>query len=194
MAIDHDSMDEVRPYEKVMGFIDGGYLRELCKENCGNDNINSENLWALLLRSFNYYHINPFLANLIRIYYYDAIVEEGQDYEKQKKYFEVIPEQYPYTVRLGKLVKSSNKGYKQKGVDILMAVDAITKAYENHYDVGMFLIGDGDFKPMIEAVKDAGKKTMGIYYPANTSQDLLRTFDMRVALGKGALEICVKKQ
>ena len=76
----------------------------------------------------------------------------------------------------------------------MMAVDAITKAYENHYDVGMFLIGDGDFKPMIEAVKDAGKKTMGIYYPANSSQDLLRIFDMRYALGKGDLELCVKKK
>ena len=63
-----------------------------------------------------------------------------------------------------------------------MSVDAITKAYLDQYDVGIFLMGDADFKPLIEAVKDVGKKTMCLYYPENAAKELTRTFDMRQTL------------
>lgn len=133
---------------------------------------------------------------MIRIYYYDAIVDAGHaDYERQRKYFDSIADQHPfYTVKLGNLVESSNKGFKQKGVDILMSVDAITKAYTDQYDVGIFLMGDRDFIPLIEAVKDSGKKTMCMYYPANSSNDLIRTFDMRDALDQNNIKLLVKKE
>lgn len=61
-----------------------------------------------------------------------------------------------------------------------MSIDALTKAYRNQYDTGMFMMGDRDFVPLIEAVKDAGKRTICVYYPPDTSEDLVRTFDMRI--------------
>ena len=177
-----------RPLERVMVFIDGGYLRELSKHLYGHDKIDFAHLSRLFIRMFNAYGepTNPFQANLIRIYYYDAIVDEGHpDYEAQRRYFESIEDEYAYTVRLGKLVESSKKERpKQKGVDTLMAIDALTKAYTHQYDTGMFMIGDRDFIPVVEAVKDAGKKTMCVYYPPSTSRDLVRIFDMHVSLDK----------
>ena len=182
-----------KPFERVMGFIDGGYLRELCKKHGKTANVHFGLLYATLIVRFNSMPLNPFQANLIRIYYYDAIVDETHaDYNAQRKYFEAIPTKLPYTVRLGKLVESANKGFKQKGVDILMSVDAITKAYTNQYDVGIFLIGDRDFMPMVEAVKDAGKKTMCMYYPANSSRDLIRTFDFKCVLDEKSIRTLVK--
>ena len=134
---------------------------------------------------FNTYLTNPFNANLIRIYYYDAIVPKTDpDYENQDKYFERIEENYAFTVRLGKLTKSPRGKYRQKGVDILMAIDALTKAYQNQYETGMFLLGDADFKPLIEAVKSAGKKTIGIYYRPTCPKDLADSFDWRIWLSK----------
>jgi uncharacterized LabA/DUF88 family protein len=183
-----------KPFEKVIVFIDGGYLRELCKELCGSDDINFENLLGLLVRGFDNHPNNRFQANLIRAYYYDAIVDQNDpDYNTQRKYFDAIPENYPYTIRLGKLVKSSNKGFKQKGVDILMSVDAITKAYQNHYDTGIFLLGDADFIPLVEGVKDAGKKTMLVYYKANSSKALINTFDMRIFIEERDLKLFMKR-
>jgi len=183
-----------KPFEKVIVFIDGGYFRELCRQQCGNDNINFENLLGLLVQGFDSHPNNRFQANLIRAYYYDAIVDENDpDYNIQRKYFDAIPENYPYTIRLGKLVKSSNKGFKQKGVDILMSVDAIAKAYQNHYDTGIFLLGDADFIPLIEGVKNAGKKTMLVYHKANSSKELVNTFDMRSFLEERTLKMCMKQ-
>jgi len=184
-----------KPFERVMVFIDGGYLRELCKKFYKHDNIDYEKFRQDLINLFNRYDINPFQADLIRIYYYDAIVEEGQpDYKAKKEYFDDIESKYSYTVRLGRLVKSSKKKFKQKGVDILMAIDSLTKAYQDYYDTAVFLVGDRDFLPLIEAVKDAGKKTLGIYHKPTSSVDLMRCFDHRISFDKEDMKSWLKKQ
>jgi len=176
------------PFERVMVFIDGAYLRIRCKEFGGHDNINWSNLSWTFIRMFNTALNNPFNADLIRIYYYDAKPPEtGPYYEKDMKYFEKIDSQYAFTVRLGKLVKTPT-GDRQKGVDILMAIDALTKAYQNQYDTAMFLLGDADFKPLVEAVKHAGKKTIGIYYRPTCPKDLDMSFDWRIWLKKENFE------
>jgi len=178
-----------------MVFIDGGYLRELCKKYYGYDNIDFENFSQIVIDYFNTRPYNPFKANVIRIYYYDAIVEEGHpDYKVQREYFDDIRACRYYTVRLGTLVKSSKKKFKQKGVDILMAIDALTKAYQNQYDVGIFIMGDRDFVPLIEAVKNAGKKTFCVMYELNCPPELIRCFDSGVAFAKKHMESWLEKQ
>ena len=76
---------------------------------------------------------------------------------------------------------------------MLMAIDALTKAYQNHYETGMFMMGDRDFIPLIEAVKNAGKKTVCIYHPPNTSKDLVRVFDMRISFDEKAIKSWLKE-
>ena len=53
--------------------------------------------------------------------------------------------------------------FRQKGVDILMAIDVLTMAYLDYCESGFFVLGDRDFKPLIDAVKDSGKKTFGFF-------------------------------
>lgn len=168
--------------ERVMIFIDGGYLRKLCRDHCGHDRIDFTKLANVLQRMYSTIPGYPFRLNLVRIYYYDAIVDAKEpEYATQRDYFESVSGLMWYTVGLGELVKSSKEEHRQKGVDILMAVDALTKAYQNHYDAGMFLMGDGDFTPLIEAVKNAGKKTIGVFCDSHCSKKLVRTFDMNIA-------------
>jgi uncharacterized LabA/DUF88 family protein len=183
-----------KPLERVMVFVDGGYLRELSKNLEKTDTINYSHLSWVFIRMFNTITANPFRANLIRIYFYDAIVNKSHpDYEKDREYFDHIDEQYAYTVRLGEVVESP-KERKQKGVDVLMAIDAITKAYRDQYDTGMFMVGDADFIPLIEAVKDAGKKTIGVCYEPSTSRKLLRAFDLRIYFDEKAVKGWLNKK
>jgi len=72
-----------KPFERVMVFIDGAYLRELCDKHFKEKNVlyaRARSVFARLswtfIRMFNTYGTNPFQANLIRIYYYDAIVDK----------------------------------------------------------------------------------------------------------------------
>ncbi|HML03923.1 MAG TPA: NYN domain-containing protein [Candidatus Bathyarchaeia archaeon] len=188
-----------RPTERVMIFIDGGYLRKTYRELFGDDKIDYLALPRGLLNLYEATPFNIFRADLIRAYYYDAIVSEKEpERDEQQKYFNSVSGNFSITVRLGELVKSSKGEPRQKGVDILMAIDTLSKAYMNHYDVAMFLLGDRDFIPLIEAVKNSGKKTFGFYYgiedekgqiDSKVPDELSRTFDFRVAL----LEETLKK-
>jgi uncharacterized LabA/DUF88 family protein len=178
-----------------MVFIDGGHLRAVCKKVFGHDNINFEKLSKFIVDRFNSLLNNPFQANLIRIYYYDAIVsKKSPEYAKQEGYFESILQELGYTVRLGELVKSSKKKHRQKGVDILMAIDVITKAYQNQYETAIFMLGDRDFVPLINAVKDTGKKTLYLGNPSYyCSNQLLRVFDIRHYLTDDIIKSWSKK-
>lgn len=172
-----------------MFFIDGGYLRKTFEELFGDDNIYYGKVLQSLLKFFNDMPNYPFRANLIRAYYYDAIVSKEEDeYERQKQYFYSVTNNFFYTVRLGYLVKSSKKKFRQKGVDILMAIDALTMAYRNYYDAGIFFLEDRDFLPLIEAVKQAGKKTFQVFYGVKGSDQLRRVFDFRIALTKDLMK------
>lgn len=184
------------PFERVMVFVDGNYLRKRCKDFGGHDNINWGKMSYTFIRMFNTALSNPFNANLIRIYYYDAIVPAGDpDYPQQKEYFDNIDENYAFKVRLGKHVKSSKKGKdRQKGVDILMAIDALSKAYQNQYETALFLLEDADFKPLVEAVRDAGKKTIGIHIKETCPRDLAQSFDWRIWLSKDSFASFLTKK
>ena len=44
-----------------------------------------------------------------------------------------------------------------------MAIDSLTMAYQDIYDSGLFLLGDRDFIPLIEAIKATGKRLTDFY-------------------------------
>ena len=152
-----------KPLERVMIFIDGGYLRKLFTNLFGDDNIDLSKVEFDLLKWYNTIPANPFRANLIRIYYYDGLTDPKEDalaHAQQREYFESLERRtFFLTVVLGEAVKLADGTFRQKGVDILLAIDALSMAYLDHYDSALFLLGDRDFIPLIEAVKDAGKKT-----------------------------------
>lgn len=181
-----------KPLEPVMIFIDGGYLRKLFKDNFGHDNINFEKLSSYLVFIYNHYPQNMFRANLIRTYYYDGLPNSEIDslaFTKQKAYFEDIKRKnFNVSVALGEAVKDQDGNFRQKGVDILLAIDALTMAYDDQYKSGLFLLGDRDFIPLIEAVKTTGKKTYGFFYIKNVSRELSHTFDFRTAFDKRIME------
>jgi len=185
-----------KPLEHVMIFIDGGYLRKLFDDLFKHDNINYTKVKNSLLKWYNGFPQNPFRANLIRIYYYDGIADEKEDpdvFARHREYFEAIEkDNFNLSVVLGEAVKLPNGTFRQKGVDILLAIDAVSMAYLDHYDSGLFLLGDRDFIPLIETVKSAGKKTFGFNYIENVSLELTRTFDFRLAFNKKIMEGWIK--
>ena len=96
---------------------------------------------------------------------------------------------YAFTVGLGKHVKSSKGKDRQKGVDILMAIDALTKAYQNQYETTMFLLEDADFKPLVDAVKNTGKKTIRVFMKETCPIDLASSFNTRIWIRKQVLRL-----
>jgi len=183
------------PRRPVMAFIDGGHLRSGVKEQTGfsEDKINFRSLAGFLQNAAGFGGVTP---TLIRLYYYDAIIDAKDNHDKhdsQLKYFDKIDNMDLYEVRLGRMLpdnassQKENK-YKQKGVDVLMAIDMLTKAYQDQFEVAVFLGGDDDFLDLIKAVKDVGKNVVGVYFPEKASKRLVKAFDLRVPIDKATCD------
>jgi len=101
----------------------------------------------------------PMQPDLVRAYYYDAIPDDENKLEGERKKLLTNFEQLDnYQLRKGRLKDGRNPTElgkrKQKGVDILLSIDMLSKAYENHYDIAIILSGDDDFLDLVEAIKD----------------------------------------
>jgi uncharacterized LabA/DUF88 family protein len=172
----------------LMIFIDGGYIRKVFEKVCNNDNIDFLKFTSQicsLMQTSAAPQTATIIVSLQRVYYYDAIVDSDVDQKKnqeQNQYFEIIRKLNYHQVKLARLIKT-NDGFKQKGVDVLLAIDMITKAYENHYDIAALVAGDDDFIDVVKSVKDlTGKHVYGVYYPEQASKRLIEMFDRRFAL------------
>jgi uncharacterized LabA/DUF88 family protein len=171
-------------YRPVMIFIDGGYLRAEVEKIFGHNFANLANILNSFIREGQ---IHP---ELIRVYWYDAIVDsKDPEYDKQDEYFKRIRNNNNYEVKLGRLIKTKGNKFRQKGVDVLLAIDMITKAFLNHYANALLLGGDDDYVDLIKSIKDlTGKRVYGAYFQESASKRLVESFDRRFILSKDVLK------
>jgi len=201
------------PDYKVMVFIDGGYLRKKISEFSPDYKINYPRLAHLLSQHWKG-GIAAIEPRLIRSYYYDGMPSFEQldtisdfdlessatefvdaKYKKQKEYLDKIDKLDFFEVRKGHLILSTkgnvynykNWEWRQKGVDSLIAIDMITKAYQGQYDLGILVAGDLDFLEIVKATKNVGVRVMGAYFPKNINLELANSFDKKYVLEKTAL-------
>jgi len=81
-----------------------------------------------------------------------------------------------------------------KGVDVLLTIDALSMAYQDLYDSALFLLGDRDFIPLIQAVKSTGKKTFGFFFTKKVAQELSTAFDFRLAFDEKIMNTWLKEK
>ena len=105
---------------------------------------------------------------------------KNNKFKQQNTYFDEIRKLDTYEVRLGRL-KKTEKRPRQKGVDTLIALDMITKAFQDHYDIAFLLAGDDDFVDIVQNVKKTftGKRIVGVYFSKHISKGLKECFDYR---------------
>ena len=150
---------------KTMVFIDGGYLRKKLLDIKGDEIFDitkfQNELCKRLVTDRSYFHYE-----LIRTYYYDCNFDLtdsslSEAYKKKfsenKRLFDRLNGRRKVEVRLGHLSNSTPP--RQKGMDVLIAIDMLSKAFDNHYDIGILFCGDNDFIPIVKAIKDqTGKR------------------------------------
>jgi uncharacterized LabA/DUF88 family protein len=145
--------------ERVVIFVDGSNLYHGLKNRIGNAKIDFEKLSRKLAAQ----------RKLVRVYYYNAPVDQSafpDRYTAQQKFFSALDNVPYFTVRLGRL-EPRGKTWVEKGVDVNIAVDMVTMAYDDIYDTCILISGDGDFAVAAEAVKSAGKHVEVAYTQAN---------------------------
>jgi len=124
----------VIPGERVAIFVDGSNLYNGMRENLRNTRVNLAELIQQLLRD----------RPLFRTYYYNAPLTEDYDEELregQARFFDSL-RRIPYvTVRFGKLHRRPDGAMVEKGIDVAIAVEALSLAYQDAYDTALLVSG-----------------------------------------------------
>jgi len=76
------------------------------------------------------------------------------------------------------ILKFGNK--VEKGVDVHLAVDLVTLAFENKYDIAIIISNDGDFVPAVKKAQSYGKKVYNVMFPQCDAHHLSKTCDKTI--------------
>lgn len=82
--------------------------------------------------------------------------EQSKKFSRYQKFTYHLNRLRRFVVREGRLMKISNNKFKQKGVDVLLAVDMVKMAFSGKIDRIVLVTGDSDFVPAVELVRDLG--------------------------------------
>ncbi len=166
----------VRDDDRVMVFIDGSNLYHVLTQGCGRHDLQFDK-FALKLANGR---------KLQRIYYYNIRQESDSNPNMGVEQQKFLASMYdtPYVeVRLG-IWKQRGDVMIEKGVDVMLATDLVTNAYNDHYDTAIVVSGDSDFYPALQAVKDVGKHVEVAAFDMNLSAESSRTADVVVKFTK----------
>jgi len=80
----------------------------------------------------------------------------------------------------------------EKGVDVLIAVDMLTGAYENSYNKVILISSDTDLLPAILKVKKLGKEIEYVGFGHMASHAMIDNCSSSYLLRKESIEKCLK--
>ncbi len=163
--------------KKTIVFVDGSNLYRGLLENFGSANIDFGAFISFLVAK----------NKLVKTYYCNVPVnrnDKPEEYKRQQKFFSALRRIPRFEVKLGRLEKRPGAPPVEKGVDVWMAVDIVTHAYSNIFDVAVLVSGDSDFVPAIEAVQDFGKKVINVCFPKTKSFHLNQVCDETITVNK----------
>ncbi|HEX3031994.1 MAG TPA: NYN domain-containing protein [Bacillota bacterium] len=169
--------------KRVMVFIDGSNFYHGLRANVGKTSVD--------FAKFSKMVCGPD-RDLIRTYYYNVPLnkeDDGERYKKQQNFLEQLYETPLLTVSLGRLERRGAT-YVEKGIDVNIAVDMLTLAFYNSYDVGILVSGDADYVKMVEEVKRLGKHVEVAYFAVGQSFHLRNVADKMIVLDDNLLKDC----
>jgi len=165
-----------RTDERVMVFIDGSNLYHVLGQICGRHDLQFDKFAEKLANG----------RDLRRVYYYNIRQEAFEDRSNasdQDKFLASLYDTPHLEVKLG-IWKQRGSTMVEKGVDVMLAVDLVTHAFQDHYDTAIIVSGDADFYPALQAAKNVGKQVEVAAFDTNISSEAARVADLHIKLTK----------
>ena len=165
--------------------IDGAYLDRVQADDFGGAHIDIGKLGDELaggmerLRTY-YYHCMPFQSTT-------PTAEEKARHASMDKFIYNLKKLPRFQFRQGKLQRIGAE-YKQKRVDILMAVDLVRMSSNRQIEKAVLITGDSDLVPAIEVARDEGVVVVVYYSPNSRHDELLQVCDERFEITRNLIE------
>ena len=106
----------------------------------------------------DYEKLKNFIASgreLQSIFLYEGVVYPMSP--EKKKWYDELNNRSGYVIKAS-FDKIASSGAIEKKVDINIAIDIISLAYEDAFDTAVLVSGDGDFVPILKKLKELDKK------------------------------------
>jgi len=166
-------------------FVDGGYFRaEGRAQGIDYPNPHSaiEYVMSSHVREMGGY--SPVMGSVFarRMYFYDATdPSAGSTDPNCTKYWDEIERLHDTEVRFGAI---RGRPRRQKGVDLLLAVDMLVGSFNKLFDVAVLVSGDEDFVPLVLEVQRRGVSVVVAAVARSTSDELRRVADRYIDLSE----------
>ena len=98
----------------------------------------------------------------------------------QKREMDRCKNFYFFETRLKPLQYGKKQGAFQKGVDVQLAVDLVSNAYLNNYDIAVLFSGDIDLLESLKLIKSLGKHIIIFSHYSNIAKEMLKESDLFV--------------
>ena len=166
------------PVERIAIFVDGSnfyhYLREL-------------GLTKLI--DFDYSEFAQHLARgrtVVSATYYIGKVRssgdaKGEELRRWQQKLVARLQNMGWHVEYGHMMKNDGL-FTEKGVDVHIAVDLLTGAYDSRYDTAVLVSSDTDLIPAVQGVRGKRKKVEYIGFAHRPSFGLIRNVDLTTTL------------
>jgi len=127
---------------------------------------------------------------VIRTYYYTAVPQD-KDVKKGTPEWESLVRQKRFLdelslsgikVKVARLRKLPSGEFLEKEVDIMLATDMLSLAFQNAYDTAILVSGDSDFLYTVEEIQRIGKRVENATFKKTSSYQLRKTCDRFVLL------------
>ena len=164
--------------ERLMIFIDGSNLFHGIRHL--NIKVDYSRLVEFLRES----------RRLIRAYFYTAVPQdrdvkrgtpEWDSFLRQKRFLDDLSLS-GIKVKLAKLRKLPSGEFLEKEVDIMLATDMLSLAYQDAYDTAVLVSGDSDFIYTVEEVQRIGKRVENATFKKTSSYNLRKACDRFILL------------
>ena len=83
---------------------------------------------------------------------------------------------------------------REKGTDIQLAVNMLSKGYQNAYDVGILVSGDTDYIPVIEELHHLGKIVILATFPTQNTSKYDEHRDFHIKMNLPFLKSCIPQE
>lgn len=100
--------------------------------------------------------------------------------EGQIEFYKRASSYFFFEIRKKPLQFTSSKGIFQKGVDVQLAVDLVSFAHQNIYDIAVVFSGDIDLLESLKTVKNLGKQVILFSHYKNVAVEMKREADMYI--------------
>ena len=162
--------------DKAAVLIDNSYLQKEVIDNLNGRNgkfrLDYQELSNNLCREIG--------AERFRTYIYDVSLDSNKNFLTSLNLLD------RFEIRSGKL-QENDKGFRQKQVDILLAIDMIKLALKNKIQHIILITGDSDFVPAVQYVKEEGVMVHLRHAEKTYSKELSQTCDTSRQLSRTVL-------